>query len=184
MPRALLLAALWAALGGAGRAQGEALPQGTQPLPLSGAAYRVAQQGYDAYARRDYAGAERYAREAIRQRPDLASLRLLLANSQAARGQWREASRTLSDAIAQIGPDAALTARRREVDVQVAALARPGAATGSGGMVRAAPAPGSGPPDYLTGRAWQLAQDAYKSYAAKQYDAAWREASAVIALRP
>ncbi|HKR40039.1 MAG TPA: tetratricopeptide repeat protein, partial [Paraburkholderia sp.] len=119
MPRALLLAALWVALTGAGRVQAQALPQGEQPLPLSGAAYRVAQQGYDAYARHDYAASERYAREAIRQRPDLASLRLLLANSQAARGQWREASRTLSDAIAQIGPDAALTARRREVDAQV-----------------------------------------------------------------
>ncbi|MCX5542641.1 bacteriophage N4 adsorption protein A [Paraburkholderia sp. CNPSo 3076] len=184
MPRALLLAALWAALAGAGRAQAQALPQGTQPLPLSGAAYRVAQQGYDAYARRDYAAAERYAREAIRQRPDLATLRLLLANSQAARGQWREASRTLSDAIAQIGPDAALAARRREVDAQVAALARPGAPTGGGRTARAAPPPGSGPPDYLTGRAWQLAQDAYKSYGAKQYDTAWREAGTVIALRP
>ncbi|CAD6546512.1 hypothetical protein LMG27952_04442 [Paraburkholderia hiiakae] len=184
VPRALLLAALWAALAGVGRAHAQALPQGTQPLPLSGAAYRVAQQGYDAYGRRDYAGAERYAREAIRQRPDLASLRLLLANSQAARGQWREASRTLSDAIAQIGPDATLTARRREVDAQVAALARPGAATGGGRTARAAAPPGSGPPDYLTGRAWQLAQDAYKSYSAKQYDSAWREANAVIALRP
>lgn len=184
VPRALLLATLWAALAGAGRAHAQALPPGTQPLPLSGAAYRVAQQGYDAFSRRDYLAAERYAREAIRQRPDLASLRLLLANSQAARGQWREASRTLSDAIAQIGPDATLTARRREVDVQVAALARPGAATGGGRTARPAPPPGSGPPDYLTGRAWQLAQEAYKSYGAKQYDAAWREANAVIALRP
>jgi hypothetical protein len=153
-------------------------------LPLSGSAYRIAQQGYDAYARHDYAAAERYVREAIRQRPDLATLRLLLANSQAARGQWREASRTLADAIAQIGPDATLTARRREIDAQAAALARPGAPTGGGGPARAAPPPGSGPPDYLTGRAWQLAQDAYQSYAAKQYDAAWREANAVIALRP
>ncbi|WP_321936044.1 NfrA family protein [Paraburkholderia sp. J8-2] len=184
VPRALLLAALWGALAGTGRAHAQALPQGTQPLPLSGAAYRVAQQGYEAFARHDYAGAERYAREAIRQRPDLASLRLLLANSQAARGQWREASRTLSDAIAQIGPDATLAARRREVDVQVAALARPGAATSGARTTRPAPPPGSGPPDYLTGRAWQLAQDAYKSYGAKQYDAAWREANAVIALRP
>lgn len=183
MPRALLLAALWAGLAGAGRVQAETPPPGTPPLPLGGAAYRVAQQGYDAYARHDYAGAERYAREAIRQRPDLASLRLLLANAQAARGQWREASRTLSEAIAQIGPDASLTARRREVDTQVAALARPGAAATGARMARAAP-PGSGPPDYLTGRAWQLAQDAYKSYGAKQYDAAWREANEVIALRP
>ena len=186
VPRALLLAALCTGLtvlAGVGRVQAEALPPGTQPLPLSGAAYRVAQQGYDAYARHDYAQAERYAREAIRQRPDLASLRLLLANSQAARGQWSEASRTLADAIAQIGPDASLKARRREVDIQIAALARPGAVTAGARTARPA-APGSGPPDYLTGRAWQLAQDAYRSYSAKQYDAAWRQANEVIALRP
>ncbi|RAR47955.1 Tfp pilus assembly protein PilF [Paraburkholderia unamae] len=183
VPHALLLAVLCAGFAGAGRVQAEPLPPGTQPLPLSGAAYRVAQQGYDAYGRHDYAGAERYAREAIRQRPDVASLRLLLANSQAARGQWREASRTLSDAIAQIGPDATLTARRREIDTQVAALARPGAPAAAARAPRAAPQ-GSGPPDYLTGRAWQLAQEAYKSYGAKQYDAAWREANDVIALRP
>ena len=74
---------------GAGRVHAQAPQPGAQPLPLSGSAYRIAQQGYDAYARHDYAAAERYVREAIRQRPDLATLRLLLANSQAARGQWR-----------------------------------------------------------------------------------------------
>jgi len=184
LSRVLLFAAVCTGFAGAGPVHAQAPQPGAQPLPLSGAAYRVAQQGYDAYARHDYPAAERYAREAIRQRPDLAALRLLLANSQAARGQWREASRTLADALAQIGPDATLTARRREIDAQLAALARPGAPTGGGGAARAAPPPGSGPPDYLTGRAWQLAQDAYRSYAARQYDAAWQEANAVIALRP
>ncbi|MDR3101236.1 MAG: tetratricopeptide repeat protein [Paraburkholderia sp.] len=172
-----------ASFAGAAPAWGETAPSGAVPLPLAGAAYRVAQQGYDAYAKHDYAAAQRYAREAIRQRPDVASLRLLLANAQAAQGNWRGASSTLADAIAQLGPDASLVARRKQVDAQVAALAPAGSSRSRGARAPAAP-PGTGSPDNLTGRAWVLAGDAYRAYGAKDYERALREASQAIALRP
>lgn len=54
-----------------------------QELPISGAAYRVAEQAYAAYARGDYAEAARQASEAVRLRPDVQRLRDLLAQSQA-----------------------------------------------------------------------------------------------------
>jgi tetratricopeptide (TPR) repeat protein len=54
------------------------------PLPLSGAAYRVADQAYREYASGDYDAALRDAREAVRQRPDVPSLRGLLRQAEAA----------------------------------------------------------------------------------------------------
>ena len=53
-------------------------------LPLSGAAYRIADQAYRAYARGDYASAMRDAREAIRLRPDVSRLQDLLRRASAA----------------------------------------------------------------------------------------------------
>ena len=73
------------------------------PLPLAGAAYRVAQSAYAAYGAHRYADSASLAREAIRQRPDVVELRLLLANSLAAGGQREAASRELSAAIAMLG---------------------------------------------------------------------------------
>ena len=102
---------------------------GQNTLPLSGAAYRVAQTAYAAYERGDYAGAVERAREAIRQRPDVVSLRVLLANSLAALRRYSEASRSLGDAIAQIGRDPALVSRRKQIDalnVATRAVARAG----------------------------------------------------------
>ena len=55
-----------------------------EELPLTGPAYRLADQAYQAYARRDYRTAVRYASEAVRQRPDVVRLRLLLRNAEAA----------------------------------------------------------------------------------------------------
>ncbi|WP_084170398.1 NfrA family protein [Paraburkholderia ferrariae] len=173
-------AALCAGLFVPGAVHAEAVPAGTLPLPLSGPAQRVAQQGYDAYTRGDYAAAQAYARKAIRQRPDVASLRLLLANAQAAQGKLGEASRTLGEAERRIGPDPSLVARRRAIDAQVtAASARPAGARAGRQAV-----PGAGSPDNLTGRAYELAQQAYRAYDAHRYDDAWRDANAAIALRP
>ncbi len=55
----------------------------SEELPLSGAAYRIAEQAYASYARGDYAQAAAQAREAVRLRPDVQRLRDLLAMSQA-----------------------------------------------------------------------------------------------------
>ncbi|WP_211633598.1 NfrA family protein [Paraburkholderia nemoris] len=143
-------------------------------LPLSGAAYRVAQDAYAAYGRGDYTGAITRAREAIRQRPDVVSLRVLLANALAAQRRYSEASRSLGDAIAQIGRDPALVSRRKQIDalnVSTRAASRAG---------RQQP----GDPDALTGAALTAAQQAYKAYAAKDFSGTVRYANEAIALRP
>ncbi|HZZ09704.1 MAG TPA: bacteriophage N4 adsorption protein A [Paraburkholderia sp.] len=143
------------------------------PLPLTGAAYRVSQEAYAAYDRGDYTTAAGRAREAIRQRPDVVSLRLLLANALAAQRRYIEASRSLGDAIAQIGGDAGLVSRRKQID----ALNRSTRAVARG---RALP----GDADALTGAALIAAQRAYKAYGAQNFAATIPFANEAIALRP
>lgn len=53
-------------------------------LPLSGSAYLLANQAYKAYDRGNYAEAIEKSREALRQRPDVKQLRVLLKKSEAA----------------------------------------------------------------------------------------------------
>ncbi|WP_052420855.1 bacteriophage N4 adsorption protein A [Paraburkholderia ferrariae] len=142
-------------------------------LPLSGAAYRVAQQAYADYGRGDYEAAAAQAREAIRQRPDVVSLRLLLANSLAAERRLGPASQALSEAIAQLGPEPSLVTRRRQIDTLRAALRKVQAE-------RARPAD----PDTLTGDALTLGKEAYAAYASKDFKASADYARQTIALRP
>ncbi|RKE36793.1 adsorption protein A [Paraburkholderia sp. BL23I1N1] len=176
---AAMVAGALSVSGAAAFAQGTAsAPQsagsGLNALPLSGAAYRVAQDAYAAYARGDYTGAIARAREAIRQRPDVVSLRVLLANSLAALRRYSETSRSLGDAIAQIGRDPALISRRKQIDALNAstrAVARSG---------RQQP----GDPDALTGAALTAAQQAYKAYAAKDFTGTVKYANEAISLRP
>jgi len=173
--RAVAAAAVAGALGLAPHAYAQnAAAAAPNALPLSGAAYRVAQEAYAAYARGDYAGAVARTREAIRQRPDVVSLRVLLANSLAAERRYGEASRSLGDAIAQLGPDPALTLRRRQID----ALNASTRAVARGGRQPA------GDPNALSGAALDAAQHAYKAYAAKDFAATIRYANDALALRP
>ncbi|SAL56608.1 hypothetical protein AWB71_03044 [Caballeronia peredens] len=136
------------------------------PLPLSGAAYRVAREALAAYDEHRYADAVAGAREAIRQRPDVAELRLLLANSLAARGRLKEASRALGDAIAQLGPLPALTARRRQIDILIAS-------GGAGGVPNDLPEP-----------ALKAAREAYRAYGKKDYAAAVANSREAVRLAP
>ncbi|RKP44123.1 NfrA family protein [Trinickia fusca] len=145
-----------------------------EPLPLAGAAYRVAQQAYAAYDRHDYPKAITFAREAIRQRPDVPALRVLLANALAARRQYAQASRSLGAAIHVLGPRRTLVARRAQIDAlaqSVAQVARDR---------RAAAADG----DALTGDAFTAAQNAYRAYADKRFADTVRYSEQAIALRP
>ena len=146
----------------------------TKPLPLAGTAYRVAQQAYDACKRRAYSSCVALAREAIRQRPDVMSLHLLLADALAAQRQYAEAGRVLNGAAARFGPDRQLAEQRR----RVAALRAPANAAGH---VQAKDEEGGA---LLTGAALETAQNAYKAYNAKDFAGAARYANEVIALRP
>ncbi|MDR5761183.1 NfrA family protein [Caballeronia sp. LZ035] len=136
------------------------------PLPLSGASYRVAREAFVAYDQHRYADAVAGAREAIRQRPDVPELRLLLANALAARGRLKDARHVLDDAVAQFGPTPALTARRRQIEILIA----------SGGM--------SGVPSDLPAPALKAARAAYQAYGRKDYAVAVSASREAVRLAP
>ncbi|MBN3852041.1 tetratricopeptide repeat protein [Paraburkholderia sp. Ac-20340] len=131
------------------------------PLALSGAAYQVAREAYAAYDAHRYEESASLASEAIRQRPDVAELRVLRANALAAGGHRDEAQRELSDAIRDLGPMEALVTRRAQI-----------AAAGAGGA------------SDLPGRAGVEARAAYNAYGRKDYNAAIDDAQNAIALAP
>jgi len=170
---------------------------GALPLPLSGAAYRVAQEGYAAFARHDYETSAAQAREAIRQRPDVVSLRLLLANSLAAARHYEAAAASLSQAIVEIGPDQALVTRRAQIEAlsrSATASTRGRSALGkrsavnssaaSAASVAAGPVAGEANEKPLTGAAFDAAQRAYTLYASKDFAGSAKAAGDAIALRP
>jgi tetratricopeptide (TPR) repeat protein len=141
---------------------------------LGGAAYRVASQAYADYAQHDYAHAEARAREAIRQRPDVLELRLLLANVLAAQRRYPAASRALSDAIGAFGPQRVLLKRRTQIDSLGAAAFKLAHERRTPSAVRGA----------LTGEAFEDAQQAYRAYANKRYAEATQWAQRAIVLAP
>lgn len=75
------------------------VPASAQELPLSGAAYRIAESAYGAYARGDYALAEKQAREAVRLRPDVVRLQLLQIYALQKLGRGNEARRQARNAL-------------------------------------------------------------------------------------
>ncbi|MFM0741155.1 tetratricopeptide repeat protein [Paraburkholderia xenovorans] len=158
------------------------------PLPLSGDAYRVAQDAYGAFAQHRYAESARDAREAIRQRPDVASLRLLLANALAAGGDVAGARRMLDSAIRELGPDKALIARRGEL-AALASVPRGGGSHGPSALAgkrdaRRASDMSVDKSAPLTGAAFEAADRAYRAYAKNDYAAAVAAANDALALRP
>lgn len=149
----------------------------TLPLPLTGGAYRVAQQAYEDFNNKRYWASIANAREAIRQRPDVVSLRVLLANAIAANGNLALAKQTLDTAIKQLGPDPALTARHKQINALLAGTQQAGKARVQNAAL---PEDGAQP---LTGEAFKAAERAYQAYDAKDYEHAAKEARAAIALR-
>lgn len=137
------------------------------PLPLTGSAYIVARQAYGSYDSHRYQASAGYAREAIRQRPDVVSLRLLLASALEAQGDRRAAVRAIDAAIKDLGPEAALRARRSALLAIIA----------SGGN-------GPADPNALTGKLAKTAQRAYRAYAKHDYENAIAAANEVLAVRP
>lgn len=158
-------------------AAGHASERDVEPPALAGAAYRVAQQAYAEFERRDYRQAEALAREAIRQRPDVLELRLLLANALAAQRRYAAASGALDRAISDLGPRRPLIKRRAQIDAVAAAAKPPALRPSTSGT-------SSTPGDVLTGEAFEAAQRAYRAYGEKRYADAVQDAQRAIAVRP
>lgn len=68
---------------------GTATAQAQSELPLSGAAFVLADDAYKAYARGDYALTLKQAREALRLRPDIVKLKVLIKKAEAAQAARR-----------------------------------------------------------------------------------------------
>ncbi|WP_156393190.1 NfrA family protein [Burkholderia sp. Leaf177] len=134
---------------------------------MTGSAYKVARQAYGSYDSHRYQASVGYAREAIRQRPDVISLRLLLASALEAQGDRRGAVRAIDAAIRDLGPDPSLRARRSALLAIIA----------GGGNGRA-------DPNALTGELAKTAERAYRAYAKHEYENAMTSANEVLAVRP
>lgn len=134
----------------------DAPPSGeTVELPLTGPAYREADQAYRAYARANYAEAARHAREALRLRPDVQRLHTLLGDALAAA---QRQARMAGDAPAVArAPSATVAAPHASTDSRLARRAAARATrTASATAPRvtttvAAQAPDYGPPDRVVG---------------------------------
>ena len=131
---------------------------GSLPLPLSGAAYAVAQEAQRDYNARRYDQSATQAREAIRQRPDVVDLRLLLANALAAGGHQSDAIKVIDDARKAFGDQRVLMVRRQQILV----AGRP----------------------YTPTPAFLAAQEAYRAYARQDYPAAQEAARHSLDLDP
>lgn len=131
-----------------------AYAQADVPLPLSGPAYRMAEQAFAAYERGDYSTALRQAGEASRLRPDVVRLRLLQIYSLQKLGRSDEARQQARRAL-----DAGLK------DPALPGLATaPAAAAASGGGTRAVPAARQTPAERAYQQAFAIATEAYTAY--------------------
>ena len=84
--------------------------QADAQLPLSGAAYRIAEQAFAAYERGDYRAAYQQSTEAIRLRPDVVRLRLLQIYALQRLGRGAEAQQQARRALDAGMKDPALPA--------------------------------------------------------------------------
>ena len=105
---ALTLAAVAAAL-----SLGGAAPARAEPPELTGAAWAAADRAYAAQRDKKYAETVLYAREALKLRPDVPRLWLLLMDALEAQGRTAEVVAAGNEAVAAGITDQALTARLR-----------------------------------------------------------------------
>lgn len=157
------------------------LPAAAQePLPLSGAAYRTAEQAFAAYDRGDYATAQRQAAEAARLRPDVVRLRLLhiyalqkLGRADEARTQAR---RALQDGLVDPALPGLAAAPARVAPRRNSAANKTVAANGGSPRLDAA--------EQARQRAFALASDAYGAYDAGRMDEAADKAEQAFRQQP
>jgi tetratricopeptide (TPR) repeat protein len=134
---------------------GSASVHAQESLPLSGNAYRIAEQAFGAYDRGDYQQAYRTASEAVRLRPDVARLRLLQIYAAQKLGRSDEARALARRALADGITDPALPGL-------AAAAPRAGTAPATG--MRGATAARPTAAELAYQRAFALATQAYEAY--------------------
>lgn len=182
---------------------GGAWAQDAGELPLTGPAYEIASQAYEAFERKDYATAIARSREAIRQRPDVNRLKRLLIEALIASGALEEADRTASGFIEAGVQDPELVRQRDRVRERLAQRSAPANAVPEA-PARAADAaphvekpgaadvqavnppeqPSPSQPQQGADPAFQSADRAYKAYAHKDYTRAIAQARKAMALKP
>jgi tetratricopeptide (TPR) repeat protein len=101
-------------------APGVGYAQSDSELPLSGPAYEVASQAYEALGRGEYSTALEKVREAIRQRPDVIRLKRMLIEILEASGRLEEADHEAAAFIAAGNNDAELVGQRSRIRRQLA----------------------------------------------------------------
>jgi Flp pilus assembly protein TadD len=154
---------------------GCASAQAQEPLPLSGNAYRIAEQAFGAYERGDYQQAYRTATEAARLRPDVARLRLLQIYAAQKLGRYDEARSLAQRAIADGLRDPALPG------LAAAPAAAPGRAGGAAAP-RATARPSAAEQAYQ--RAFAIATQAYDAYNADRMAEAAQKAEQAFRQQP
>lgn len=145
--------------------------QEVAPLPLTGPAFLIADAAYKAYAAGNYALAIERAREAVRLRPDLSSLKDLLANAEAAQtAQLRpEATQRGSASASRTKPS------RQKIRTEVPSANLP---------LAPADLPVSQPVDASVGLAFAAADASYKAYAVSDFTLAAGQAREAVRLQP
>lgn len=148
--------------------------QADAQLPLSGAAYRIAEQAFAAYERGDYRAAYQQSTEAIRLRPDVVRLRLLQIYALQKLGRGAEAQQQARRALDAGMKDPALPAL---------AAAAPRTATGAARSAAVPRAPATAA-DRNNRQAYMLATEAYAAYGAGQMGIAASKAEQAFRQQP
>lgn len=166
--RPLTLVALLGACWSTPPAWTQALPATTAEAPLKGRAWQLANQAYAHYEAGRFARAATAAASAIRLRPDLLRLRMLLVYSLQKQGKSEEALKAIASARAA-GLDEA-TLKQAEENVR--------ATTAAGG-------PGAAPRgSEAYNKAFPIATQAYDDYNRKNYTDSARKAEQAFRLDP
>lgn len=153
---------------------GSASVHAQESLPLSGNAYRIAEQAFGAYDRGDYQQAYRTASEAVRLRPDVARLRLLQIYAAQKLGRTDEARALARRALADGITDPALPG--------LAAAAPRAAAAGTN--VRGATAARPTAAELAYQRAFPLAAQAYEAFNSDRMEEAASKAEQAFRQQP
>ena len=139
-------------------------------LPLTGPAFQIADAAYKAYARGDYELAKERAREALRLRPDVSSLKDLLSNAEAARAAQIRAEAPVSQPTTS---NTATYSRRQRPTPQVAAEPPPQPVFAAPPLVEPA-----------VGLAFTAADASYKAYDSRNFKVAVEQAREAVRLQP